>query len=152
MLTTRKNLPLRRGIMQRGIEDSGLFDDFFKQLDNFPMTYSENLVPSFDMWRKENDLHLRVELPGVKKEDINIYVDENESVFVIEGEKQEIDENQDKKTKQCKYGKFKNSFLIEKDCHNFEDVKTNFENGVLNIVIPYKKEKKQKDRRTIPIE
>lgn len=79
--------------------------------------------------------HIDVDLPGIKKEDINIDIKEN--TLTISGErniKKEVQEKDYYKV-ESSFGKFQRIFTLPDDI-DFENITALSENGVLEIVIP----------------
>ena len=85
-------------------------------------------------------------MPGLKKEDIKITVENNR--LKISGERKEVLEKTEQQShySEIVYG----SFFREYDLPNMVDsngVKANYEGGVLNLTIPKSKESKAKEIR-----
>lgn len=92
-------------------------------------------APSLNTREDENGYYVELDLPGVKKEDINI--DINKNTVTISGErktKEEVKEENYYKLESF-YGKFQRSFLLP-DNVNPDDIKATFENGVLELTLP----------------
>jgi len=84
--------------------------------------------------------HIEVDLPGVKKEDIN--VDVNNGILTITGErshKEEVKE-EDYYRVESNYGKFQRSFNLSDDVDS-ENISASTDNGVLEVVVPKLKDK-----------
>jgi len=92
--------------------------------------------------------HVDVDLPGVKKEDINIDVKDN--TLLISGErnfKEEVKE-EDYYRVETSFGKFSRSFTLPEDVDT-ENIEASAENGILEVVIP--KLAKKEDVKTITV-
>jgi HSP20 family protein len=92
-------------------------------------------TPAVNSRETEDAYILEIDLPGVKKEDIEIDVKDN--VLSISGErkiKEELKEDNYYKI-ESRYGKFVRSFTLPKNA-NIEKISAKSENGVLEIVIP----------------
>ena len=78
---------------------------------------------------------VEVDLPGVKKEDIDVSV--NDGVLVISGERKiEKKEESEKYTRiESFFGKFERAFKLPPDA-DAENIKAKYENGVLRIELP----------------
>jgi len=92
------------------------FDNFNSFLDNFvekkPIIKNSDFTPSVNTRDGKNAYHVEVDLPGMKKEDIN--VDVNDNVVTISGErktKKEVKEDDYYKV-ESSYGKFERSFTL----------------------------------------
>ena len=106
---------------------------------NKPVQKVDIFTPAVNEKVDENGYHLEVDLPGVKKEDIDISV--NDGVLTISGERKlEKKEEKDNYTRiESFFGRFERAFKLPNDA-DLENIDAKYENGVLKIFIP-KKEK-----------
>ena len=113
------------------------FDDF----TTIKSSFNENAFsPKINIYEKENQLIISAEVPGVKKEDLKITLQDN--ILTIEGEKKNLlDENEIKSflTERI-FGSFKRSFTINKDVDS-EKINAKFNNGILSITLAKVEEK-----------
>lgn len=127
-----------------------IFDEFF----GFP-TFEKEIVkttPSVNVKETENEFVVEVAIPGVKKEDVKVEL--NENVLSISSEtKKETDESNEKYTrKEFSYSTFKRSFTVDEDSIDTEKIEAKFENGLLNIHLAKKvKAEPEKKVKTISI-
>ncbi len=88
-----------------------------------------------------------VELPGMRREDIELDLENN--VLTIRGEKRE--ERQEEKDtwhlSERRYGTFSRTFILPRDVEQ-EQIRAHFEDGVLSVTIP-KSEKARRRRIAI---
>ena len=106
---------------------------------------SEDLVwaPSIEVVEKEDKFLVKVELPGVKEEDINISLTGN--TLTIEGEK-ETESAVEKKGyyyTESSYGSFSRSMTIPSTI-DANKIEANYDKGVLEITLPKTQEVKPK--------
>ena len=91
--------------------------------------------PKVNTRETEENYHIEVELPGVKKEDVDIKIDGN--VLTIAGERNVKEEvkDEDYHKIESRYGLFSRSFTLPErvDTSNIE---AEFINGILEITIP----------------
>lgn len=110
------------------------FDKLFSEIpNNFDMLF--NTFPKVDLMENKNSVNIVVELPGVSKEDVKIVLEDG--VLTIRGEKKNIVDEKDKVkilTNERTFGKFDRKFELPEDI-NSDEVKANFDNGLLNISI-----------------
>lgn len=106
--------------------------------------------PSIDMYVDGNELVLKADLPGVRKEDIGI--DITGTMLTISGERKREETIKDN----CCYYRFERSegvfsrrFELPEEIDT-DKVKTHFENGVLELRIPKTEEAASKTRK-IPV-
>jgi HSP20 family protein len=94
----------------------------------------ERWSPSLDLAEDDNHFVVTVELAGAKKEDVHVEVEDG--VLTIRGEKKSEREEKNEKRRYTErsFGAFSRSFTLPSNA-DAEDVKANFENGVLKIEI-----------------
>jgi len=99
--------------------------------------------PAVDIVERENEFEVKVELPGVKKEDVNITLES--SVLTIRGEKkQEKEEKQDNFHRvERSYGSFQRSFTLPATVKS-DKIDASFRDGMLVITLPKAEEAKPK--------
>ncbi len=107
-------------------------------------------IPDIDMYSTTEELTLEVEMPGVKKEDIELYIHKN--TLKLTALKAEAVE--DKKTNyvclERVFGRLYRSVEIPFPV-NTSLIKATYKNGVLTIVIP-RVEDKRSYKKSVPIE
>lgn len=130
-------------------EFSKLFNDFDRRL-GFGYKGERNeeyedasWSPLTDIYEDENNFKLKLDLPGVKKEDVKISFSNGE--ISIAGErKQEMDtENSKYHRVERIHGKFYRAFNLPKEI-NEEKISAEFTNGQLIVVIPKSEKAKPK--------
>ncbi|MBD7911532.1 MULTISPECIES: Hsp20/alpha crystallin family protein [Clostridium] len=120
-----------------GVKSTGnSFDDFFSSFFNDDFFSPVNMGGNFkaDIKETANEYIMEAELPGVKKEDINLeYKDNN---LVVSGKRDEIlEESKDNYIrKERHYGQFVRSFYINNV--DKDNISATFENGVLHVNMP----------------
>jgi len=96
---------------------------------------SNNFFPEVDVVKQGNSINFSVELPGLKKEDVKIVLEDG--ILSISGEKKnQVDEKDDVAVYRTerKFGKFERKFRLQDDVDS-DNVKAKFENGVLNVSV-----------------
>ena len=130
------------------------FTNMRKVFQNYPTvvrdgeTAISTFTPVVNTREGEFAYHIDVDLPGVKKEDISIDIDEGK--LTISGErniKEEVKEEDYYKV-ETSFGKFQRVFTIPKNV-DVENITASTENGVLEVVIP--KLEKDKNKKKIEI-
>ena len=116
-------------------------DDLFKGFFLRPMRYEPQEQPlRIKMDVNEDDKFYRVqaEIPGVKKEDIQVAVDGNQVAISAEI-KREKEEKQGEKTLRTEryYGKVYRSFALAQEVDQ-DSAQARYENGVLELKLPKK--------------
>jgi HSP20 family protein len=103
-------------------------------------------VPAVNTREGEYAYHVEVDLPGIKKEDIDIDVQNN--VLTISGErktKKEVKEEDYYKI-ESQYGKFSRSFTLPEKVDT-ENIHAESKNGVLEVIVPKLKEEEKKVKK-----
>ena len=96
-------------------------------------------TPQIETFRRENNVVVRADLPGLKKEDVKVEVEDN--VLSISGERN--DEREDNKDdyyrSERSYGRFYRAVQLP-DGVKADDVQASFKDGVLEVTVPVPKE------------
>lgn len=107
---------------------------------------SEELVwaPLIDVLEEEDKFLVKVELPGVKEEDVDVTV--SGDTLTIEGQKKAESEVQKKGYyyRETSYGNFSRSITIPSTVVDASKIKANYDKGVLEITLPKAPEVKPK--------
>jgi len=100
-------------------------------------------APAVDIAEQENEYVVKVELPGVAKEDVKISVESN--TLTIKGEKKQEKEEKNKNFHRVErsYGSFQRSFTLPATVKN-DKIDALFNNGILTITMPKSEEAKPK--------
>ena len=132
-----------------------LFDDVFDDMFNTPFfTGRNNGLMRTDITEKDDHYLLDVELPGCKKEDIQIGL--RDGYLNISASRNSNKEEKDDKgnlIRQERYsGSFSRSFYVGEDMTE-EDIKGEFKHGILKLFVPKKEAKPAvPERKFIAIE
>ena len=124
------------------------FDNFF---DDFEPPKKLDKMMKCDIYEKEGKYILEMDVPGFKKEDINMEL-ENGYLKVSAEKTLDSDEKENKKyvrRERHSFTKCERSFYVGDVSE--EDIKAKFKNGILEISVP-KEEKKKEDKKVIMIE
>jgi HSP20 family protein len=123
----------------------GAFDDFDSLFDGFwrPARAARlsrgntgAFAPALDVTETENEYRVRADLPGVKKEDLDISV--QDGVLTINAETRYEDEEKKEGRvirQERRYGKFVRSMRLG-DSVDTGKIKADYKDGVLNLVLP----------------
>ncbi len=121
------------------IPRSFFLDDIF---DNFGVTNNNNM--KCDIYEKDGNYNVEIDIPGFEKKDINIECDNGYLTVTAEKENESNEENKNYIRRERSYGKYQRSFYIgDMDSDN---IKAEFKHGMLNISIP-KLESKETTKR-----
>lgn len=133
---------------------SNFFDDDWNSLFDWKNRNFPNKSTALPVNVRENDNEYIVELaaPGMKKE--NFQIELNNNVLSVKGEtKNEYEENDNNNytRKEFSYQSFQRSFNLNEEVVDESQIKATYTDGILNILIPKKKEVETKKVRTIQI-
>jgi HSP20 family protein len=109
-----------------------------------------DFVPAVNTRETDDAYYLEVDLPGVKKEDIKVDIEDDK--LVISGEKKlknELKEENYYKVESY-YGTFKRSFAIPNDA-DMDNIKAESKNGVLEVVIPKQKQEQLEKTKRVEV-
>lgn len=137
------NVDLWRGDrnMQRSLVDDmfGMLNDwdrsFFAPIRYRTSTTEQTMAPACDVTESEDGYVLSFDVPGLKKEDINIEVTGRQ--VTISGERKREEQQQNGNTHRIErvYGKFQRTFELPEGI-NTEVIDASYENGVLKVAVP----------------
>jgi len=133
MLVTRYNPHGQMREFRRG------FDILNSMLDDFSASNKEgfkvDFTPAINTREGEFAYHVEVDLPGMKKEDINIKVEDN--TLVISGERKVKDEIKEENyyKVESQFGSFSRSFTLPEEA-DIENIHAESQDGVLEVVVP----------------
>lgn len=118
-----------------------LFDEFGFRPRFFERTLPEGgWMPDVEIFQRDNRLIVRADLPGLKKEDVKVHVEEN--TLVIEGERREESEvkREGLYRSERSYGSFYRGLPLPEGV-KADQVDATFKDGVLEIAMPMEKTK-----------
>jgi HSP20 family molecular chaperone IbpA len=131
--------------------NNDLFDDIFDNMFRAPVFGGEALMKT-DVHEKDGKYILDVEIPGYKKEDVQITLFNGN--LTISASHNETNEEKDAKgriLRQERYsGSCSRSFYVG-DAIRDTDVQASFENGILRLELPTAQKKEQEQKKYISI-
>jgi HSP20 family protein len=101
---------------------------------NSEMLAMVDWTPSADISETDTAYLIKAEIPGVKKEDVKVTL--QDGILTIQGERKSEKEEKDKKFHriECSYGSFMRSFRVPDDADE-SGVKAEFKDGILNVTL-----------------
>jgi len=147
-------------MLMSGLFGENLFDDFWgfpsHELANIDKRlYGKNSdrLMKTDVQETETDYELEIDLPGFKKDQINVKLDDGYmTISAAKGHDVDKKDRHGKIIRQERYsGAMQRSFYVG-EAVKAEDVKAKFEDGVLKLFIPKKELKELPGNNTIAIE
>ena len=98
-------------------------------------------IPVVDIDETKDDFVVKVELPGVDKENVSVNIENG--VLTIRGEKKVETEDKKRHRVECSYGSFLRSFTLPQSV-KADKTEAEYKNGILNLTIPKSEEAKPK--------
>jgi len=132
--------------MESGL--SRLIDEFFGDFDRVGF----DVAPSFgrtDVYEKDQKLVFETELPGVKKDEIEIKVENDQLIIAGEVKRNEEIDQESYFRIGRRYGRFQRCFPLPANLIEKGKVKAKFEDGILTVSAPMRESIKEKEK---PIE
>lgn len=92
-------------------------------------------IPQVEMTERDQQLMIKVDLPGLKKDEVNVSV--TDEGLVVEGERTREAESKKEEwfTTERSYGRFYRLVPLPEGV-NHQEVKATFKNGVLEVTVP----------------
>ncbi|MDM7999560.1 MAG: Hsp20/alpha crystallin family protein [Dehalococcoidia bacterium] len=96
-------------------------------------------APALEVYEKDNNFVVKAELPGVKKEDVDVSI--TGDTLTIKGQKKASKEIRDEDYYRCEsqYGSFSRTITLPAAVDT-KKIEATYENGVLEIHVPKAKE------------
>jgi HSP20 family protein len=125
------------------------FGDLREWLDQAFTGDGETWNPRIDVVKREGEICLKADLPGVKPDEIKVEVEDG--VLTVSGEHEEKTEekNEHYLRRERRYGSFSRSMALPEGV-NAEDIQANTSNGVLELTIPLPKPE-EKPSKTVMV-
>ena len=98
-----------------------------------------SILDDFDIEENDNSYTIEMDMPGVRKEDLDIGIKEN--MLSIYAERKKVMKSDDGDKEEI-VSKYEQSFNISVKGIDIENISANFENGVLTLTLPKKEEVK----------
>ncbi|XVE57668.1 hypothetical protein DITRI_Ditri04bG0108000 [Diplodiscus trichospermus] len=98
----------------------------------------------WDVREDDDALYLRIEMPGLSKEDVKITVDQNTLIIRGEGGKEWEDEESGRR--------YSSRLDLPPSTYKVDEIKAEMKNGVLRVVVPKVKEDERKDVYQVTVE
>lgn len=113
------------------------FEKLFQDLKPVKSIFESNgsLSPSFELTEDKNNYFARFDLPGIKKDEVKVELDNN--VLTVSAERKEEHKSDDKKThySEISYGSYMRSITLPSQVTESK-IDAKFDSGVLTITLP----------------
>ena len=120
-----------------------LFPEFVYNEDYSDM---DKLSMPVELHEHDKDYCVQAELPGVKKEDLDIDIDKNHLTINAKKEEEKEENESHYKKSEFRYGEFSRTIYFPKDI-DIEKTEAKLEHGILKISAPKKEEEKESTKK-----
>ncbi|MEN4045868.1 Hsp20/alpha crystallin family protein [Sulfurimonas sp. NWX367] len=143
MLVTRHRNPIQN------TRRFDLINEFFNALETQSSEEPREVfdfIPAVNTREGDDAYYIELDLPGIKKEDVEISVDKN--ILTIKGKREvkKEEEKEDYYRIESAYGTFSRSFTLPEKVDS-ENIRATGENGVVEITIPKLKVEKDTTKK-----
>lgn len=130
---------------------NSVLDDFFN-LDLPPMKFNlnENWTPKANIQESDDAWNIQLMVPGMKKEDFAIELEDNR--LVIKAEHEEVKEEAKFNYREFRVQSFNRSFNLPKGMVDEDKISAKYDSGILNVEVPKLETAKNRGMRTIEIQ
>jgi len=92
-------------------------------------------IPRIDVYQKDNEMVVKADLPGMKREDFQVYLEEGD--LILKGERKEETQVEEERyyRAECHYGTFYRRLPLEFETSP-EKISARFVDGVLEVHVP----------------
>jgi HSP20 family protein len=117
-----------------------LFDHSFGPVLRTPGSFSR-WTPALDVYQDKDQFTVVAEIPGLKKEDIELSL--QDGVLAISGERKQEKKSEDGYRNERFFGRFQRSVTLPAAVDG-NNIKATYEDGILKVVLPKAEEAKPK--------
>lgn len=141
------------------------FDSIHQELNNFlrdtiltntfanPLNIKKNSTwrPAIEVKQCKNNYKVKVQLPGVEKDDIDIELDNDFMTITAEIREEKEEKNEEEKnlryhTNEFRYGKYQRTISFDQPIKS-EEATAEYKNGILKITIPKQQTEEKKPKK-----
>ena len=128
-----------------------IFDELFG--DEFSGTRTLGAFrPAVNIAENDNEYGIELRVPGFKKDDFNISIENNELLISAEVGEEKKGETEKYSRREFFKQSFSRTFSLPENAINEEGIKANYVDGVLKIALPKREEAKPKAPKMIAIQ
>lgn len=127
-----------------------LMNEMFKPDWFGGMDTVNNSFPAVNIKENEKDFELELAIPGQKKEDFNIEVDNNVLTISMETKNEEETKEDNYTRREFSYRSFRRAFTLPETVDE-DKINADYQDGILKFTLPKKEEALPKPKRMIQI-
>ena len=139
------SLVKRNNVMFPSLMNEILRPDWFGGVDNFKQS-----VPAANVKETESEYVLELAIPGRKKEDFNVEIDNDILTISSEVKSEENKEDDGYSRREFTFSSFKRVFSLPETI-SLDKINATYQDGILKFVLPKKEEALPKPKRLIEI-
>jgi HSP20 family protein len=139
------SLVKRNNVMFPSLMNEILRPDWFGGVDNF-----KDSVPAANIKETETEFLLELAIPGRKKEDFNVEIDNDILTISSEVKSEENKEDEGYTRREFTFSSFKRVFSLPETI-SLDKINATYEDGILKFILPKKEEALPKPKRLIEI-
>ncbi len=125
-----------------------VFDDFFNGVPTRPANYGT--LPAVNVRETDDDFQLELAVPGLKKEDFNVKVEEGVLTISAERKNEETETKEGYTRREFRFTNFTRRFTLPETANDSE-ISASYTDGILAVTLPKKEEAKPQPARLIEI-
>lgn len=127
-----------------------LFDEFFTRDFGIDLATRTYQTPAVNITEKEDAFHLELVAPGKEKKDFDVELEEDTLTISTTSKNQIVEDDTQFTRREFDYASFTRSFRIPETIDT-KNIKANYTNGLLSIVLPKRKEAIPEPKKHIEI-
>ena len=124
---------------------AGLLDDvesLAREIwDSWPFAFPDGFTPSLDIYEKDDHLVVKTELPGIKKSDLDISLEDGVLTIKAEKKQEEVTEEATYYASERAFGEYSRAISLPFPV-DAEKVAASLKNGLLTVKLPKAEEAK----------
>jgi HSP20 family protein len=121
-----------------------VFDELFRELSRRPMLEDDLLEPSVDVAESDGDVVVRMEVPGVEKDQLHVTVADDHLTVRGENRKEKEEKRKNYYRQEIRYGAFQRSVPLPVEV-DAAKAHAKLKNGMLEIAVPKSKQPKAQE-------
>ncbi len=129
---------------------SDLFDDMLEKRHAQGLGKDCGCIPATNIVEKDNEFEIQLAVPGMKKEDFRLEMEQNTLSVVYESKEEEQREGEEFLQREYHMHDFTRSFSIPETAEA-EKIKARYDSGILHITVPKKDKEKARLSKQIKI-
>ncbi|NOY39509.1 MAG: Hsp20/alpha crystallin family protein [Nitrospirae bacterium] len=106
----------------------------------------EEISPVVDIYEEGDDVVVKAEMPGIKKDDVDVSLTDNTITISGEKKKEEKVEKKNYYRLERSYGSFTRTFRLPAEVQS-DKAKAKFKDGILEIRVPKTEEAKKREKK-----